>query len=713
MLSGRLTGVRQTDGAGSHARDREVRLAHDSRGAETLRSAVRLTAVALILVLVSVGSPGAATTEPEPVVGASGTTDAGGGSDQTEWFKPGDRFVGQWADPTMTRLGPLFVTAATVTGGAHLPISWTQDHSYQVARTNHSNPSAYGSSDPYLNDGIVPKPPWPTTLSGHAWLKSEAWAPTIARIGTQWVSYHAVRMSTGSSRFCIFFATGPSAFGPFTARSQPLICQAVNEPSGQNSTTNPNGYIDPDVFIDYDGTAWLLFKSEGGPNCNYPKIWIQKLASNGEKLSGSAVQILTRRQPCGAPDDWEGKLVENPSMVRYKGRYLLLYSANEWNSTAYATGYAICSSPTGPCSRPSSSPLLRTGGAGGIYGPGGGDAYVDQRGRLLMIYQTWCCNGSKSKRVSKTASLNFNGATVSVSSYSQSFSSGKDYVWRYGTSGAYTSREVSIGSTYSTAVGDFNGDGRDQLLLFGMGGNADYLAKFDNAMGMTTTSFSMNRNAIPVAGDFDGDGDSDTFWYSPGPVARDYPEDVIWYSEGTNLSASAITFAQNAFAYPLVGDFLGDGVPDILWVTPGTAGEVLWDFNAGGTTPSVSNLGNRVTGDYFPLVGDFKKDGSDDILWYAAGTVQDYLWDFNGGTFTNYTNSKYTANGVYEPFVGDFDGNGFSDIIWYAPGATQDFKWSFIAGGGYKSAPVSINGAYTVLVGDYNGDGVDDVVWYS
>ena len=53
-----------------------------------------------------------------------------------------------------------------------------------------------------------------------------------------------------------------------------------------------------------------------------------------------------------------------------EGRYVLLYSGGWWESAGYATGYATCDSPLGPCAKVTTERPLHTNG-GGVAGPGG------------------------------------------------------------------------------------------------------------------------------------------------------------------------------------------------------------------------------------------------------------------------------------------------------------------------------------------------------
>jgi hypothetical protein len=108
------------------------------------------------------------------------------------------------------------------------------------------------------------------------------------------------------------------------------------------------------------------------------------------RLKGTGVGFKRRSEPrvlATRDQGWEGSVVENPSMIRYADRYYLFYSGNAWASGDYATGYAVCEGPQGPCTKPMDEPLLAS--AGRIAGPGGADAFVDLDGRLRLAYAAW------------------------------------------------------------------------------------------------------------------------------------------------------------------------------------------------------------------------------------------------------------------------------------------------------------------------------------
>ncbi|HEX5615103.1 MAG TPA: family 43 glycosylhydrolase [Acidimicrobiia bacterium] len=667
-------------------------------------------------------------------LGMLGALTSGAGADDrvdatastSAWFKPGVPFTWQFPDPSVYRVGRFTWAASTNQGGAHVPVMWSTQANVWTARANYA-PNPY-NSDPWMNDALTGfVGAWPQTVNGHSWVRYEMWAPSIARIGSAYVAYLAVRVEMDPYRFCIFAATSVSPAGPFATVADPLVCRGVNEPSGQDSMTNPAGYIDPDVFVDANGAAYLLFKSEGGPNGNYPKLWSQRLSASGTSVTGAATLLLTRNaSPAGGTGNWEGNIVENPSMVRYRGRYFLVYSANLWSTAAYATGYAVCSGPQGPCTRPSSSPLLRSGARAGT-GPGGGDVYVDERGRLKLAYHAWRCGGGAgavcgdgrtNRRTLRQAWFEWDGSRLWARGFGNTWGSGPDSLWTFDADARPTVHEIAASRTYTPVAGDFRDDARDEILWYGTAGAADAIATFDDDLTMHLSGVDQPASFLPIAGDFDADGDDDVYWYAPGPRALEgrsdaQPEDEFWLSNAMNLGPRHVSRAQDSYASPIAGDFTGDGATDLWWTTPGGAAEELWDLE-----PSLSGIdvrvvpkGNVVTSDATPLVGDFDGDRIDDIFWYGRGALGDSRWTFDATGRATATSEQ--VRGEYEPFVGDFDGNGVDDIFWYGPGAGTDYLWRFQPGGAAQAAKVAATGHATPIVGDFDGNGVDDIFWYS
>ena len=95
---------------------------------------------------------------------------------------------------------------------------------------------------------------------------------------------------------CISVASSDNPAGPFVDRSTgPMICP------------QPEGAIDPSVFVSQSGTPWLLWKSDGD-GIKPPErtvIYSQQLSADGLSVKGPAYPLITNDQP------WEGPVVES------------------------------------------------------------------------------------------------------------------------------------------------------------------------------------------------------------------------------------------------------------------------------------------------------------------------------------------------------------------------------------------------------------------
>jgi beta-xylosidase len=151
----------------------------------------------------------------------------------------------------------------------------------------------------------------------------------------------------------------------------PFICQL-----------DQGGSIDPRVFVDADGTPWMVWKSDQniGGATTPTKMWSQRLSDDGTALMGSPNFLLSPDEP------WQGTIVEAPDMVEVDGAYWVFYSANWFNQPEYAVGAARCEGPAGPCRDISPGPLLASNLQG--QGPGEASVFHDAAG-YWMLYSPW------------------------------------------------------------------------------------------------------------------------------------------------------------------------------------------------------------------------------------------------------------------------------------------------------------------------------------
>ncbi len=268
--------------------------------------------------------------------------------------------------------------------------------------------------------------------------------------------------------------------------------------------------------------------------------------------------------------------------------------------------------------------------------------------------------------------------------------------------------EAQVPTDYTVLTGNYFGDGRDEAFYYAPGTTPDTMIGFTkdlvgNAQLQVYGNLTANGTYTPLVGDFDGDGFDEILWYAPGTAA-----DSMWHLRADGSVASVPYQINGSYPRAMAGDFTGDSTDDVLWYAPGTAPDVMWDFNQGG---GYTSTGRTISGTYQPVVGSFGNDVTDDILWYAPGTAKESLWDHVPGS-TSYTQQVFDVRGTYRPFAVDMygDGPGGEDIFWYAPGAAGDSVWDFYLGQRFNSAD-SQPGTYLAAAGDFFGDGVEDILW--
>jgi hypothetical protein len=312
-------------------------------GAQARVLGVALLVVALALTVTSGAT--AQTSRPAPV-----------GSDP---FSGGAAYSGDFPDPSVMRIGSRFYAYSTTIAALNLPAMSSSDLQHWTARAP-SDPA-----HPFQNDAMPTAAAWAerrTTPGGRVF--SATWAPSVARIGpARFVAAYAVPRASDGHR-CISLAWSKVPLGPFVDNSpRPLTCL------GRNA-------IDPQVFRDR-GAIWLLDKVAGSPD----RLMVRRMngSANAFRPGSRNFALLSPRAA------WEGSTVENPAMIRFNRRLYLFYSANNYKTARYATGYAVCKAVTGPCTR--MGRLLSTGAY--VAGPGGAAPIIDRAGRLRLAYHAW------------------------------------------------------------------------------------------------------------------------------------------------------------------------------------------------------------------------------------------------------------------------------------------------------------------------------------
>jgi hypothetical protein len=288
--------------------------------------------------------------------------------------------------------------------------------------------------------------------------------------------------------------------------------------------------------------------------------------------------------------------------------------------------------------------------------------------------------------------------------------------------GGFTSVNTGTNTCgYGLLNGDFNGDGKTDILWlsYGSGGVnlALWLSNGDGTFTVTTTNVPSNITAsscwTPKLADFNGDGRTDILWDQEHCNYRDQSSIArqLWLNNGDGTFTVVANLAgldgqyteSNGYGWVMqIADLNGDGKADIFWNYElgfyRTSGGLrkAWLSNGDGTFKVIDNLGGLdgsyttcgadpntgIAYSWIPSVGatDFNGDGKADIFWNC---VDDHfesqgarvLWISKGdGTFEvisnlagqdgNYVSTGYGAFQGWVPHIADLNGDSKVDIFW-------------------------------------------------
>lgn len=264
------------------------------------------------------------------------------------------------------------------------------------------------------------------------------------------------------------------------------------------------------------------------------------------------------------------------------------------------------------------------------------------------------------------------------------------------------------GDAAHLVAGDFNNDGRVDLVTWGSGTVLVMLGDGSGGFGPSITTNVVgigSDNSAMATGDFNNDGKSDLALGTQGGVA-------IIHGDGTGHFGppDEVGGTQEPWALA-VGDFNHDNKPDVATVNQlyGGLSVFLGDgLGVGGGGFSIEDGEPRYNGGAI-TVGDFNNDGNLDFLFTGGdGSIFVLLGD-GSGNFQNVTwiPFDFGVGGPFEIAVADLNGDGKADIA--TPSVTVhigDGAGAFSEGVFYPAAAGSRN----IRTADINGDGKLDLV---
>ncbi|MBP5320557.1 MAG: glycoside hydrolase family 43 protein [Kiritimatiellae bacterium] len=188
--------------------------------------------------------------------------------------------------------------------------------------------------------------------------ESRFWAPEVYRVKDRFIMYYSADLHV-----CAAVADHP--LGPFTQQEKRPIFPDFEG-------------IDNSLFIDQNGKGWMTFVRFDNGNV----VWSVEMSDDYLRAKPETLRFCFR-----ATQPWElkmGSINEGLFVTRYRNRYFMTYSGNDFRSQDYGIGCAVATDMKGPWRKVADNPLLHS--CNGLVGIGHSAMFRDKNGNLKIVF---------------------------------------------------------------------------------------------------------------------------------------------------------------------------------------------------------------------------------------------------------------------------------------------------------------------------------------
>jgi len=260
---------------------------------------------------------------------------------------------------------------------------------------------------------------------------------------------------------------------------------------------------------------------------------------------------------------------------------------------------------------------------------------------------------------------------------------------------------------------DFNNDGNADVAVTNQFDNtvSILLGNGDGTLGAPQTiPVAQSPEALAVA-DLNGDGIPDLVVGNAASISNNIYV-LLGNGDGTFQPAIILTGVNEPHAIA-VGDFNGDGIPDLIVAGAGGSNGIYLG-NGDGTFQNATPFTSLVAG--FMAVGDFNRDGKLDIAITNRDQGLVILSGNGDGTFQQFSQMPFPGGSLQQLGVADLNGDGIPDLVvtmFPNVGTANDVFVMLGNGDGTFSDPVGYmvgDFAKKVSFADVTGDGIVDLI---